>query len=170
MFKKLALALGCLIFLLATPVFAEQVTDGGGPGDSCICCIRDLCKVDNPTKIEVGYDLRIDIDVCVDAGNLMPRDFWSAQAVIYQSGSGNKAGIIQNDKSQIAGIIQEGNNDVAGIAQCGNNDYALILQYGGNNNKAGIIQSMSDATGIIVQTGSQNRAIISQGGGWISLF
>jgi len=150
MFKKLALALGCLGFLVATPVFADG-------------CGYDKCYVPDPTSIEVGYDLKIDVDVCVDAGNLMPRDFWSANAVIYQSGTGNDAEIKQNNTSQVAGIIQEGCWNDAEITQTGLYDYALILQTPGSyKNDASITQSLTDATAIIVQTGMWNDATITQ--------
>ena len=148
MLKKLALALGCLGFLVATtPVFG---------------CFGDKCGVAEPTEINVGYDLNIDVDVCVDAGNLL-LDFWSAKAVIYQSGKHNEAKIKQTNTSQVAGIIQEGSWNEAKITQTASGDYALILQTPqSNHNQASITQTISDATGIIVQAGSHNVALISQ--------
>ena len=150
MLKKLALALGCLGFLVATtPVFGM--------------CIGDMCGVEDPKVIDVGYDLNIDVDVCVDAGNLFPVDFWSAHAVIYQSGKHNEAKIKQTNTSQVAGIIQEGSWNEAKITQTASGDYALILQTPqSNHNQASITQTISDATGIIVQAGSHNVALISQ--------
>jgi len=149
MLKKLALALGCLGFLVATtPVFGM--------------CIGDMCGVEDPKVIDVGYDLNIDVDVCVDAGNLL-LDFWSAKAVIYQSGKHNEAKIKQTNTSQVAGIIQEGSWNEAKITQTASGDYALILQTPqSNHNQASITQTISDATGIIVQAGSHNVALISQ--------
>ena len=154
MLKKLALALGCLGFLVATtPVFG---------------CFGDKCGVADPTVIDVGYDLNIDVDVCVDAGNLFPFDFWSAHAVIYQSGDNNYAKIKQSDTSEIAGIIQKGDSNTAKIYQSGWYDYALILQTPEScGNYAKIVQSLDGATGIIVQTGTSNTAKIYQGSwGW----
>jgi len=149
MLKKLALALGCLGFLVATtPVFG---------------CFGDKCGVADPTVIDVGYDLNIDVDVCVDAGNLFPFDFWSAHAVIYQSGKHNEAKIKQTNTSQVAGIIQEGSWNDAEITQSGANEYALILQTPGSyGNDASIMQSLLSATAIIVQTGMWNDATITQ--------
>jgi hypothetical protein len=151
MFKKLAVGLGCLGLLLG----ATTMSFAG-------VCSGDVCKVDNPTEINVGYDLNIDIDVCVDAGNLLS-DFWSAKAVIYQSGEYNKAKIEQSNTSEIAGIIQEGDNNKARIEQWGNNEYALILQTPeAIGNKASITQSLAGATAIIVQAGTGNAATINQ--------
>uniref|UniRef100_A0A7V5XFV1 Uncharacterized protein n=1 Tax=Thermodesulfobacterium geofontis TaxID=1295609 RepID=A0A7V5XFV1_9BACT len=149
MLKKLALALGCLGFLVATtPVFGM--------------CIGDMCGVEDPKVIDVGYDLNIDVDVCVDAGNLL-LDFWSAKAVIYQSGKHNEAKIKQTNTSQVAGIIQEGSWNEAKITQTASGDYALILQTPGSyGNDASIMQSLLSATAIIVQTGMWNDATITQ--------
>jgi hypothetical protein len=151
MLKKLAVGLGCLGLLLGATTMSFA---GGCPGDAC--------QVDKPTKINVGYDLNIDIDVCVDAGNLLS-DFWSAHAVIYQSGEDNKAKIRQINTSETAGIIQEGDNNKARIEQWGNNEYALILQTpDAIGNKASITQSLDGATAIIVQAGMGNTATINQ--------
>jgi len=147
MFKKLALALGCLGFLVATtPVFG--------------ICIGDVCHVENPKVIEVGYDLNIDVDVCVDAGNLVG-DFWSTEAVIYQDGQHNEATIDQNSVSQTAGIIQDGTHNSATISQTRNCDYALILQ-DGTYNTATITQNLAFADALIIQAGSHNSATINQ--------
>jgi len=147
MFKKLALALGCLGLFVATPVFADG-------------CGYDKCYVPDPTSIEVGYDLKIDVDVCVDAGNLVG-DFWSTEAVIYQDGQHNKATIDQNSVSQTAGIIQDGTHNSATISQTGNCDYALILQ-DGTHNTATITQNLAFADALIIQAGSHNSATINQ--------
>ena len=152
MFKKLAVCLGCLGLLLG----ATTMSFAG-------VCSGDGCEVNNPTEINVGYDLNIDIDVCVDAGNLLFGDFWSAKAVIYQSGEYNKAKIEQRNTSETAGIIQEGDNNKARIEQWGNNEYALILQTPETiGNKASITQSLAGATAIIVQAGTGNAATINQ--------
>jgi minor curlin subunit len=157
MLKKLAVGLGCLGLLLGATTMSYAGPFGGG----CICC-DDLCKVNKPTEINVGYDLNIDIDVCVDAGNL-GGDFWSAHAVIYQSGKDNKAKIEQGKTSEIAGIIQEGDNNRALIEQSGSYEYALILQTPhASKNKASITQSLDGATAIIVQAGMGNTATINQ--------
>jgi len=147
MFKKLAVGLGCLGLLFGATTMSY------GCGD-------DHCKVDDPTPIEIGYDVKVDLDVCLDWGNL-DDDFWSTQAVIFQDGEGNTATINQTLTSQLAGIVQIGGGNEAFISQSAEENYALVFQ-GGNTNYASVTQTFDHATATVVQLGDGNSAIIIQ--------
>ena len=148
MLKKALLAGVLGIFLASGAAFAV----GCNPGDTC--------QVSNPHKVEFGLDFKVDIDVCVDAGNLMG-DYWSTQAGIYQAGEYNIAGISQSHHNQKAGIVQQGESNTGYIAQTKPNEYAFIYQ-GGESNFASISQSIEGAAAAIVQLGNGNVATITQ--------
>jgi len=158
MLKKALLAGVVGVFLASGAAFAGP--GGGSGGGSGGGCPGDACQVSDPTKVEFGLDFRVDVDVCVDAGNLMD-DFWSTQAVIYQDGNSNTASITQNDVSQIAGIVQEGNHNTATTSQSAAYEYAFTYQ-GGNNNLATITQTLNNAAAIAIQLGNHNSATINQ--------
>lgn len=58
MIKKLALGVVTLGLLFPA-----------SSGWTCIG-IGDSCDVKDMTSIEYGYDIKVDVDVCIDAGNL----------------------------------------------------------------------------------------------------
>lgn len=146
MFKK-ALVLGTLGVML---------TSGMG---FCFCS-GDSCQVNDPVKTQFGLDLKVDVDVCVDAGNIMG-DFWSVEAFIYQSGDGNVASIAQNSVSQTAAVIQLGNSNQGYTTQLATNNYALTYQ-AGSQNFAATYQTLQNAAATIIQLGSYNVGSISQ--------
>lgn len=152
MIKKLALGVVTLGLLFSA-----------SSGWTCIG-IGDSCDVEDMTSIEYGYDIKVDVDVCIDAGNLQGwfgDDFWSARAVILQDGGGNDAGITQRNSSQLAGIVQDGCFNDAWIDQYAANEYALIIQEG-KGNDAGITQTMQNTAALIIQNGWFNDAWINQ--------
>ncbi len=153
MLKKSLLAGVVGVFLSVGGAYA------GGSGG----CSGDTCGVSNPVQVQKGLDFKIDVDACVDAGNLMSQegDIWSAQAVIYQEGNYNHGYISQTITSQQAGIVQVGNSDYANITQKAGNEYAFAYQ-GGSANTAGISQTLSNAAAIIMQSGNLNTAYINQ--------
>lgn len=149
MFKK-ALVLGTLGLMLTSGlVFA-----GGNP------CPGDSCQVNNPIKTEFGLNLNVDVDVCVDAGNIMG-DFWSVEALIYQSGDENTASIAQSSVSQTAAVVQLGNLNQGYVTQLATNNYAFTYQ-AGNQNYASTYQTLQNAAATILQLGSGNVGSISQ--------
>lgn len=145
MFKKALLAGVLGVFLASGAAMAQ---------------CQDCCCVNNPETIEFGYNIKVDLDVCLDWGNLND-DFWSAQANIYQEGDGNIAGISQTDTSDLAGIVQIGYSNSGGISQSGSNEYALIGQFG-SNNYASIYQTLNGAAAVIIQNGNGNSATVNQ--------
>jgi len=149
MLKKLAVGLGCLGLLLG----ATTMSFAGCPGCDC-------CKVDDPISIKIGYDVIVDLDVCLDWGNLGD-DSWSTQAVIYQVGESNTAEISQAYTNDLAGIIQVGNGNEATVSQQAESNYALVFQ-GGNTNYASVTQTLDQATATVLQFGNGNSAIVNQ--------
>ncbi len=157
MLKKALLAGVLGVFLASGAAFAGKGSGGGSGGG----CPGDDCKVNNPVSIEYGYDIKVDIDLCLDFGNLND-DFTSAQAVIYQQGIGNTAGISQNSDTQLAGIVQIGDTNTGYITQTQKDTFALEVQVG-NSNQAYISQmGFAGATAVIGQFGNGNYASISQ--------
>jgi len=150
MLKKALLAGVVGVFLASGAAFAGH--PGGCPGDAC--------QVSDPTKVEFGLDFNVDVDVCVDAGNLIG-DSWSTQAVIYQQGDQNIASITQNDVSQKAGIVQVGDSNTGTTSQSATNEYAFTYQ-GGDSNSATITQTLQNAAAIAIQVGNSNVATINQ--------
>jgi hypothetical protein len=149
MLKKLAVGLGCLGLLLG----ATTMSFAG-------VCSGDACKVSHAMDVDLGVNLKLDVDVCIDAGNMYD-DFWSTQASIGQYGDENTASITQTSTSQLAGILQVGDGNVAGIDQSGAQEYAAIGQYG-DLNQAYITQTLQGAAAITIQWGNSNIASISQ--------
>lgn len=147
MIKKLALGVACLGLLFsANSVFA-------------------CCEVDNPTPILYGYDIKVDVDVCIDSGkpDWFGGDYWDVQALIIQTGQDNEARITQASITETAGIIQEGSDNEATITQSGAYEYALIIQTpNASENGASITQSLNNAAALIIQSGSGNIAYITQ--------
>jgi hypothetical protein len=149
MFKKLAVGLGCLGLLLgATTMSFARV------------CPGDACQVSGAMEVDLGVNLKLDVDVCIDAGNMYD-DFWSTQASIGQYGDENQAYITQTLTTQLAGILQVGDENKAGISQSGAQEYAAIGQ-NGNLNTASITQTLQNAAAITIQWGNSNTAYISQ--------
>jgi hypothetical protein len=149
MFKKLAVGLGCLGLLLGATTMSFA---GFCPGDAC--------QVSGAMEVDLGVNLKLDVDVCIDAGNMYD-DFWSTQASIGQYGDENIASITQTSTSQLAGILQVGDKNVAGISQSGAHEYAAIGQ-NGDLNTAYITQTLQGAAAITIQWGNSNTAYISQ--------
>jgi minor curlin subunit len=152
MFKKLAVGLGCLGLLLGATTMSFANGAGGCPGDAC--------KVSKAVDVDLGVNLKLDVDVCIDAGNLYD-DHWSTQASIAQYGDVNSASITQTQTTQLAGILQVGDGNVAGISQSGAQEYAAIGQ-NGDLNTAYITQTLQNAAAITIQWGNSNIASISQ--------
>jgi len=158
MLKKLAVGLGCLGLLLGATTMSYAVDlPGGGHGGGCP---GDACQVSGAMEVDLGVNLKLDVDVCIDAGN-MNDDFWSTQASIGQYGDENQAYITQSSTTQLTGILQVGEGNVAGISQTGNNEYAAIGQ-NGDLNTAYINQTLPNAAAITIQWGNSNIASISQ--------
>jgi hypothetical protein len=155
MFKKLAVGLGCLGLLLGATTMSFAVNYGGGGG-----CPGDACQVSGAMEVDLGVNLKLDVDVCIDAGNMYD-DFWSTQASIGQYGDENIASITQSSTTQLAGILQVGEGNVAGINQSGAQEYAAIGQ-NGDFNTAYINQTLPNAAAITIQWGNSNIASISQ--------
>jgi len=155
MLKKLAVGLGCLGLLLGATTMSFAVHYGGGGG-----CPGDACQVSGAMDVNLGVNLKLDVDVCIDAGNLND-DYWSTQASIGQYGDENTASIYQTSTSQLAGILQVGDENVAGISQSGAHEYAAIGQ-NGDLNTAYITQTLQGAAAITIQWGNSNTAYISQ--------
>lgn len=145
MLKKLILA-GILGLLL---------TAGAAFAGSSECC-----KVKDPVEISLAYDINVDIDACLDFGNLND-DFYSVQAGIYQEGTGNIAGIAQSDTSDLAFIVQVGDYNQAYTTQYGTDQFAAIFQEG-SYNIATITQNLESASAVILQLGNWNSASIAQ--------
>lgn len=118
------------------------------------------CEVSSPKKVEFGLDLKVDVDVCVDAGNIMG-DYWSTQALIYQEGNSNVAGITQAATSDRAGIVQKGDQNTGFVAQNAGNVYGFVYQEG-NTNSASITQAQTQAAAAIFQVGTGNLGTINQ--------
>jgi hypothetical protein len=156
MLKKLAVGLGCLGLLLGATTMSYAFQLGGGSGS----CPGDACQVSGAMNVDLGVNLKLDVDVCIDAGNTYD-DFWSTQASIGQYGDENIASITQTSTSQLAGILQVGDENVAGISQNGNNEYAAIGQ-NGDGNTAYINQTLANAAAITIQWGNSNTAVINQ--------
>jgi hypothetical protein len=154
MFKKLAVGFGCLGLLLGATTMSYA---GGGPSGGCP---GDACQVSGAMDVELGLNITLDVDVCIDAGN-MNDDYWSTQASIAQYGNENTASITQTHTTQLAGILQVGDGNVAGISQSGAQEYAAIGQYG-DLNTAYINQTLPNAAAITIQWGNSNTAYISQ--------
>lgn len=155
MLKKALLAGVLGVFLATGAAFAGH--SGGG-------CSGDQCNISHPYQLNFGLDFNIDVDVCVDAGNLIGchgDDCWSTQAVIYQEGEGNSAGISQVATNDLAGIIQVGDSNTATTTQNAANDYAFTVQ-GGSSNTATITQNLESASAIAIQLGTGNTATINQ--------
>lgn len=146
MFKKI-LVLGTLGVMLTT-------------GMGFCWCVGDSCQVNDPINTEFGLNLKVDVDVCVDAGNMM-NDFWSVEALIYQAGDQNAASIAQNSVSQTAAVIQLGNSNQGYTTQLATNNYALTYQ-AGSQNYASTYQTLQNAAATILQLGSGNVGSISQ--------
>jgi minor curlin subunit len=155
MLKKLAVGFGCLGLLLGATTMS--FAGGGGHGGGCP---GDHCEVSGAMDVELGVNITLDVDVCIDAGN-MNDDNWSTQASIAQYGDENTASITQTSTSQLAGILQVGDGNKAGIGQTGNKEYAAIGQYG-DLNTAYINQTLADAAAIVIQWGNSNTAYINQ--------
>ena len=151
MLKKVVLT-GVLGLLLTTGAAFAGGSGGGCPGDSC--------EVDDPIKIELGYDIKVDIDACIDFGNL-DDDFYSIKAGIYQAGTGNIGGITQAATSDFAFIVQMGDYNQAYTTQNGQNQFAATFQ-SGSSNIATITQNLDGASAAIVQIGNSNSASITQ--------
>lgn len=159
MLKKALLA-GVLGVVLASGAAFAGSHGHTPPGQSGGC---PGCEVSRPDKLEFGLDLKIDIDVCVDAGNLMGcqgDDCWSAKAVVFQDGNHNKAFITQRG-SNVAGIVQDGNHNFGSIYQNSFFGYALMYQ-DGTGNKGYITQFGFAPTALMIQKGSHNLATITQ--------
>ncbi len=148
MIKKLALGVACLGLLFST-------TSGWG------CNGDDICKVDKPKQIVVGYDIKVDLDICIDPGTLND-DYWDGvNAFILQNGKENYAVIDQPSTDNKAGIIQSGDSNEGYIYQEGKTEVALILQ-DGNHNYGYIWQGLEGANALIIQSGNKNTAEIYQ--------
>lgn len=145
MLKKLILA-GILGLLL---------TAGAAFAGSSECC-----KVKDPVEISLAYDINVDIDACLDFGNLND-DSYSVQAGIYQEGTGNTAGIAQADTSDLAFIVQMGDYNWASTTQYGTDQFAATFQ-DGSYNSATINQYSNSASAVILQLGNLNSASIAQ--------
>lgn len=159
MLKKALLAGLLGVVLVSGSAFAGKGGSGGGSGGGS--CPGGFCEVTDPVAIEYGYDIKVDLDLCLDFGNLND-DFTSAQAVIYQEGMGNTAGITQNSDTQLAGIVQIGDSNIGYITQSQTDTFALEVQVG-NSNEAYITQSgFAGATAVIGQFGDNNVASITQ--------
>lgn len=111
-------------------------------------------------KIDLGLNLRIDVDSCIDAGNMIG-DFWSTQAIVYQEGTGNTALISQVSVSDLSGIIQRGNSNLGHMNQVALANYGLIYQ-DGMQNQAYIEQNLNNARAVLIQLGSGNYGAILQ--------
>lgn len=156
MLKK-ALLTGVLGVVLASgAAFATPPGHDGGQSGGC-----PGCEVSRPEKVEFGLDLKIDVDVCVDAGNLCQGDdCWSAKAVVYQDGSHNTAYLTQRGPNT-AGIFQDGNHNFGSITQTAIGGYALMYQ-DGTGNVGYITQVGFNPTALMIQQGNHNFASISQ--------
>lgn len=128
---------------------------------TCYAIACQTCEGSSTNKkVNVGIDFRVDVDVCVDAGNIQG-DFWSTQAVLYQYGSGNRAVIYQIANSDLSGVVQKGNNNEGYLNQFGSNQYGLIFQEG-IQNIATVNQYLNFSKGIIIQIGNNNYGTIAQ--------
>jgi len=157
MIKKAIIA-GLLGLALTT-----GVAFGAGPGRGGTCT-DDTCGVSGGVvDVVKGYNIKLDVDVCLDLGNIDKDDFYSTQATIYQEGNRNAAGISQNSDNQLAAIIQLGGGNYGEIAQTASQaDFAAIeIQYG-NSNVAYIIQGLESTSAGIIQQGNKNFASIVQ--------
>lgn len=127
-----------------------------GPSFACLNCeVHPVSR-----QIDFALNLMIDVDACIDAGNILG-DFWSTQALVYQDGSGNVATISQVSGSDLSGIVQKGMNNLGHISQFASANYALIYQEG-MQNQALIDQNLSFTRGIIIQLGYGNNGAIIQ--------
>jgi hypothetical protein len=156
MLKKVLLT-GVLGLVLTTGAAFAGDKDGGSGGGGCP---GDTCHVNKPTEISVAYDINVDIDACIDFGNLKD-DFYSINGGIYQEGTGNIAGIAQSDTSNHAFIVQMGDYNWASTTQYGKDQFAATFQEG-SYNSATITQSLNGASAVVLQLGNSNSASITQ--------
>ena len=158
MIKKAIIA-GLLGLALTT-----GVAFGAGPGRGGTCT-DDTCGVSGGVvDVVKGYNIKLDVDVCLDLGNIDKdkEDFYSTQATIYQEGNQNQAGISQNSNNQLAAIIQLGGGNYGEIAQTASQAaFAIEIQYG-NSNVAYITQGLESTSAGIIQQGNGNSASIVQ--------
>lgn len=148
MFKKVVLGLGCLGLMVGTG-FAFWNPP----------CSGDDCKVDRAYQANIGVDLNLDFDVCLDLPSELCSYQGCEQAVIVQSGEKNSGTITQNG-ANFALIHQNGNENTAEITQTAQGATALAFQIG-NLNEATITQEVA-ASAIITQFGTGNIAEITQ--------
>jgi hypothetical protein len=152
MIKKAIIA-GLLGLALTT-----GVAFGKDPGGTCN---GDTCGVSDVVDVVKGYNIKLDVDVCLDLGNINTDDFYSTQATIYQEGDQNAARISQNSDNQLAAIIQLGDGNVGEITQTAASAFAIEIQHG-NSNYASITQGLESTSAGIIQLGNGNSASIVQ--------
>lgn len=148
MFKKVALAVGCLGLMVGTSFGWWNPQ-----------CQGDDCRVDRPYKANIGVDINLDFDVCLDLPQELCEYEGCEQAVIVQVGDSNEATISQTGAS-FALIYQGGNENEATTTQNAVGATALTFQIG-DQNSATITQNVA-ASAIITQFGNSNTGSITQ--------
>ncbi len=148
MFKKVALALGCLGLMVGTSFGFWNPP-----------CQGDDCKVNQPYEANIGVDLNLDFDVCLDLPKELCNYQGCEQAVIVQAGDENQATISQTGAS-FALIYQNGDGNTASTTQNVGGATALTFQIG-SENSATITQNVA-ASAIITQFGNGNVGSITQ--------
>lgn len=123
-------------------------------------CIGDDCYVPNPYDGNVGININVDFDVCLDTPSEFCKYGSCEQAVIVQVGKDNKASIEQKGKS-FALAWQDGYHNKAEIKQDATGSTSISIQKG-NYNTASINQTASQASALITQLGCGNTGSIIQ--------